>query len=84
MAEKRYIEKSRLVEKVFDNGGSVINCGFPLEELEAIAENGYVNMTIAKRREPSDTGATHYAYKNEYKPKDFNLEDSKQNENDPF
>ena len=73
MAEKRYIKKSRLVEKVFDNGGSVINCGFPLEELEAIAENGYVNITIAKRREASDTGSTHYAYKDEYKPKEDNL-----------
>ena len=84
MAEKVYINRSRLVEKTFDNGGSVINCGFPLDELESIAENGYVNITIAKKREVPEKGNSHYAYKNEYKPKDFNLEDSKQNENDPF
>ena len=34
-----------------------------------MSENGWVNLTIAKRREPSDKGATHYAYKNEFKPK---------------
>ena len=34
MKEKRFIEKSRLVEKTFENGGTVINCGFPLEEFQ--------------------------------------------------
>jgi len=69
MTEKRYIEKSRLIEKTFDDGGSVINCGFPLDELEAIAENGYVNITIAKKREVPEKGNSHYAYKSEFKPK---------------
>jgi hypothetical protein len=41
-----------------------------VDELVEIAEpNGWVNLTIAKRREPSEKGATHYAYKNDFKPK---------------
>ena len=41
-----------------------------VDELVEIADqNGWVNITVAKRREPSDKGATHYAYVNEFKPK---------------
>lgn len=70
MKEKTYINKCKLVEKVFDNGGSLINAAFHIDELAQHAnENGWVNITIAQRREPSDKGATHYAYLNEYEPK---------------
>jgi hypothetical protein len=84
MKEKRFIEKSRLVEKTFDNGGSVINCGFPLEELQAIAENGYVNITIAKKLEVPEKGNSHYAYKNEFKPKNDDEKLQKDDEKLPF
>tara|TARA_R100000808_G_scaffold11048_1_gene28794 strand:+ start:646 stop:813 length:168 start_codon:yes stop_codon:yes gene_type:complete len=47
-----------------------MNCAFNVDELQSIAQNGWVNITIAKRREPSEKGATHYAYMNEYKPKE--------------
>ncbi len=70
MPEKQYINKCKIVEKEFDNGGSVLNCAFSIDELKSMAENGWVNITVAKRREPSEKGATHYAYKNEYKPKE--------------
>ena len=33
---------------------------------EHVDENGWVNLVIAKRREVSEKGATHYAYKSEY------------------
>ena len=68
MAQDRvYINQCSLREKVFDNGGSLINAAFKLSELQEHAdENGWVNLVIAKRREVSEKGATHYAYKSEY------------------
>ena len=50
-----------------DSGGSLINAAFKVSELQEHAdENGWVNIVIAKRREVSEKGATHYAYKSEY------------------
>ena len=70
MADKNYINMCWFREKKFDNGGSVINCGFNIEELQKHAdENGWVNMVIAERKTISDKGYTHYAYKDEFKPK---------------
>ena len=67
MAQDRvYINQCSLREKVFDNGGSLINAAFKVSELQEHAdENGWVNIVIAKRREVSEKGATHYAYKSE-------------------
>ena len=70
MPEKQYINKCKIVEKTFDDGGSLLNVALNVDELVEIAEpSGWVNLTIAKRREPSEKGATHYAYRNEFKPK---------------
>ena len=68
MAQDRiYINQCSLREKVFDNGGSLINAAFKVSELQEHAdENGWVNIVIAKRREVSEKGATHYPYKSEY------------------
>ncbi len=68
MAQDRvYINQCSLKEKVFDNGGSLINAAFKVSELQEHADdNGWVNIVIAKRREVSEKGATHYAYKSEY------------------
>ena len=68
MAQDRvYINQCSLREKVYDNGGSLINAAFKVSELQEHAdENGWVNLVIAKRREVSEKGATHYAYKSEY------------------
>ena len=68
MAQDRvYINQCSLREKTFDNGGSLINGAFKVSELQEHAdENGWVNIVIAKRREVSEKGATHYAYKSEY------------------
>ena len=56
MAQDRvYINQCSLKEKVFDNGGSLINAAFKVSELEEHAdENGWVNIVIAKRREVSE------------------------------
>ena len=59
MAQDRvYINQCSLREKVFDNGGSLINAAFKVSELQEHAdENGWVNLVIAKRREVSEKGA---------------------------
>jgi len=74
MAQDRiYINQCSLKEKVFDNGGSLINAAFKVSELQEHADqNGWVNIVIAKRREVSEKGATHYAYKSEYQRQDQN------------
>lgn len=65
--DRVYINQCSLREKTFDNGGSLINAAFKVSELqEHVDENGWVNLVIAKRREVSEKGATHYAYKSEY------------------
>ena len=65
--DRVYINQCSLREKTFDNGGSLINAAFKVSELqEHVDENGWVNIVIAKRREISEKGATHYAYKSEY------------------
>ena len=70
MSEERiYINMCSLKEKVFDNGGSLINAAFNITELQKHADqNGWVNIVIAKRRAVSEKGATHYAYKNTFEP----------------
>ena len=71
MADKTYINKCWIREKKFDSGGSVLNCGFYVDELKEHADdNGWVNIAISERRTPNEKGYTHYAYKDEWKPKD--------------
>ena len=68
MKERTYVAAS-IREVVFDNGGSLLNANFKIDDLEKHSKNGWVSLTISKRREPSEKGATHYAYLNEFEPK---------------
>jgi len=68
MKDKTYVISS-IKEKVFDDGGALLNANFKMDDLELHAKNGWVSLTIAKRREVSDKGITHYAYVNEFEPK---------------
>jgi len=68
MKEKNYVASS-IKQKTFDNGGSVLNAAFKVDDLKKNSKKGWVNITIAERREPSEKGATHYAYVNEFEPK---------------
>ena len=36
--------------------------------LKAIENKGWCSMVICERKEPSEKGATHYAYQNTYEP----------------
>jgi hypothetical protein len=72
--KKKIYLKCQAKEFAFPNGGVVINVGVRAEELIAFAHqhgnsNGYVNLTISKRREPSQYGQTHSVYLDTYEPK---------------
>ena len=65
MADKNYVVSS--IKKVTTQYGDLFNANFKMDELQKIAKRGWVNITIAERREPSEKGAlkeTHYAYEN--------------------
>ena len=59
-------------EKNFDNGGSQLKISVKIEDLiddlKSIEENGWANLIITRRKEPSDKGVTHYAYEDSWKP----------------
>jgi len=83
MPERKYIQKCKIVEKVFEDSGYLLNVYINVDELVEMADSeGWVNLTIAKRMEPSDKGATHYAYENDFKPQ--KQAGYKPKTNDPF
>ena len=63
MAEKKYCGQG----KAFGDYGSV-KIGLRAADLPPANEAGYINIVVAKRKEASDKGNTHYAYVDEYKP----------------
>ena len=70
--DKNYINGLVIKEKTFDNGGSQLRISVKvqelIEQLQAIEENGWANILISRRKEPSDKGVTHYAYEDTWKP----------------
>ena len=62
----------------------MFNASFKLEDLQKIAKRGWLNITIAERREPSEKGATHYAYENTYEPPKQVTADKGTDEDMPF
>ena len=82
--EKNYIASS--IKKITTKYGEIFNANIKLEDLKKIEKRGWVNITIAERREPSEKGATHYAYENTYEPpKEPSVESLLENKDDvPF
>tara|TARA_Y100000592_G_C5460402_1_gene313711 strand:+ start:1834 stop:2127 length:294 start_codon:yes stop_codon:yes gene_type:complete len=78
--EKKYINGFIIKEKVFDNGGKLLKVSAKiddlikeLEELKFKSGSDWANLIIARRKEPSEKGVTHYVYEDQWKPeKDFN------------
>ena len=64
--EKNYVASS--IKKFTTRYGDLFNASFKVDDLQKISKRGWVNITIAERREPSEKGATHYAYENTYEP----------------
>ena len=64
--EKVYLPSS--IKNIKTKYGSMMVANFKMDELQANSKNGWVSMVISERREPSEKGATHYAYINDYEP----------------
>jgi len=83
MSEKNYVASS--IKKITTQYGELFNASFKVEDLQKLSKKGWVNITIAERREPSEKGATHYAYENTYEPpKEVTVDKPKQDDDLPF
>ena len=72
MTEKKYVNGLIIKERTFDNGGTQLKASIAVkdlvEQLKQEDDNGWVNIVITRRKEPSDKGVTHYAYIDPWKP----------------
>ena len=66
--EKVYLPSS--IKNIPTKYGTMMVANFKLDELQKNSKNGWVSMVISERREPSEKGATHYAYVNYFEPKE--------------
>jgi len=83
MADKNYVASS--IKKVTTQYGELFNASFKVDDLQKISKRGWVNITIAERRETSEKGATHYAYENTYEPpKEVTADKAKEDDDLPF
>lgn len=79
---KNYINGPLIREKIFDDGGQVLNCSISGDKIDEFADklksivgaDGWARFTIAKSREPkmskndpSKVVSTHYIYEDERK-----------------
>ena len=79
--EKKYCGGG--TEKVFDNGGSVINCWIDTRSIQA-NDRGYISFSVGRRRSPSDKGATHWIAVNDYEKKEQKSEERAEAERQGF
>ena len=72
MAETKYINGILIKERTFDNGGSQMKISIKTEdfinELKEVDDNGWCNLIMNRRQEPSDKGVTHYLKVVTWKP----------------
>lgn len=72
MEETKYINGILIKERTFDNGGSQMKISIKTEdfinELKEVDENGWCNLIMNRRKEPSDKGVTHYLKVDTWKP----------------
>jgi|TARA_R100001530_G_scaffold66264_2_gene47406 hypothetical protein len=79
--EKIYLPSS--IKEIKTKYGTMIVANLKIDDLQANSKNGWISMVISERREPSEKGATHYAYVNDYKPKET-VETKKDDDDLPF
>lgn len=68
MAEKIYCGNGRVIKTQF---GELMKLSFTEEDLQAMQDNlsnGWVNVVVKERREPSEKGTTHYLEVDTWKP----------------
>jgi hypothetical protein len=82
--DKVYLPSS--IKNIETKFGGMIVANFKVDELQANSKNGWISMVIAERKEPSEKGATHYAYVNDYEPQEKKSNTSSKEEKDdlPF
>ena len=72
MSDTKYINGILIKERTFDNGGSQMKISIKTEdfinELKEVDENGWCNLILNRRKEPSDKGVTHYLKVDTWKP----------------
>lgn len=72
MSETRYLNGILIKERTFDNGGSQMKISIKTEdfinELKDVDNNGWCNLIMNRRQEPSDKGVTHYIKVDTWKP----------------
>ena len=73
--EKKYVNGIIIKEKVFDNGGKQLKVSVAISDLirqlsdiKDRSDSDWANLIIARRREPSDKGVTHYVYQDTWQP----------------
>lgn len=72
--EKIYVPRSSAKARQTQYG-EFLSLGFNVEELIKFAqahknERGYLNLTVSKRKQPSDRGETHSVFLDDYVPGD--------------
>ena len=80
--EKIYLPSS--IKNIDTKFGSMMIANLKVDDLKANSKNGWISMVIAERKEPSEKGATHYAYVNDYEPKQKEESSSNNNTDAPF
>ncbi len=74
MAGKVYVPKSSGKMHTFSNGDSLIRLNFKADDLIAFVkqhanERGWITLVVSERKEPSDKGATHSIYLDDFQPR---------------
>ena len=67
MSKTKIFVRSSSRQKVFDNGGEVINSSINVNDLTPYADDkGYVPIVVAMRNNVDEWGNTHYIYIDEF------------------
>ena len=83
MAEQKNYIKSFIKEKVFPDGGSVINVSVNVESISALPKDKYGNVKVSiwRRNKIDNYDNTHYMVEDTYKNTEAKKEDTNQDTN---
>ena len=74
--DKNFLNGFIIKEYEFDNGGTELKVSVLVEDfiksLRSAETNGWANLIIKRRKEPSEKGVTHYIFENPWKPEQQN------------
>ena len=82
MKEKIYLPSS--IKEINTKYGTMMGANLKVEDLQKNSKNGWISMVISESREPSEKGATHYAYVNDYKPTEKSKATKEKDDDLPF